>query len=99
MTSLPAIVVVDSDQKALDKIENELQRRYAEDYRIVSRRSTTAALVALKTMRDAGERVALVLAEQWMEDLPGARFLERARQHHPDAKRALLVRWGAWSDR
>jgi thioredoxin reductase (NADPH) len=95
----PAIVVVDSSQEALDKIEDELQRRYAEDYRIICRRSTTAALAALKMMRDAGERVALVLAEQWMEDLPGSRFLERARQHHPDAKRAMLVKWGAWSDR
>jgi thioredoxin reductase (NADPH) len=99
MSSPPVIFVVDGDQQALDKIERELQRRYAEDYRIVGRRSTTAALAALKMMRDAGERVALVLAEQWMEDLPGSRFLERTRQHHPDAKRAMLVRWGAWSDR
>ena len=44
MPAQPAIVVVDSDQKALDKVETELRRRYEEDYRIISRRSTTAAL-------------------------------------------------------
>jgi thioredoxin reductase (NADPH) len=99
MSEPPAIVVVDSDGEALDKIEAELERRYSEDYRIMCRRSTTGALAVLKRMHDAGETVAVILAEQWMEDLEGARFLERARQHHPDAKRALLVKWGAWADR
>jgi thioredoxin reductase (NADPH) len=95
----PAIVVVDSDQASLDRIEWELDRRYAQDYRIVCKRSTTAALAVLAGMRDAGEPVAVVLAEQWMHDLQGGDFLERTRSFHPDAKRALLVRWGAWGDR
>jgi thioredoxin reductase (NADPH) len=96
--SKPAIFVVDSDPVALNRIKRELDRRYALDYRIECKRSTTAALAALKQMHDAGETVAMVLAEQWMEDLEGVRFLERARQHHPDAKRALLVAWRAWAD-
>ena len=62
------------------------------------KRSTTAALAALAGMRDAGEHVAVVLAEQWMDDLPGGDFLERTRSLHPEAKRALLVKWGAWGD-
>ncbi len=95
----PAIVAVDSDTDALEMIERELERRYAQDYRIVCKRSTTAALAALKTMRDAGQAVALVLAEQWMHDLSGGEFLDRTRNDHPDAKRALLMKWGAWGDR
>ena len=95
----PSIVVVDNDPASLGKIERELERRYALDYRIVCKRSTTAALAALAGMRDAGEHVAVVLAEQWMDDLPGGDFLERTRSLHPEAKRALLVKWGAWGDR
>jgi thioredoxin reductase (NADPH) len=98
-TTSPAIVVVDSDQDALDKTVEELGRRYSDDYTIVGKRSTTAALMTLKNMREAGETVAVVLAEQWMEDLAGADFLALARKHHPDAKRALLVKWRSWADR
>jgi thioredoxin reductase (NADPH) len=98
-TPRPAIVVVDSDAAELASIEEELGRRYSQDYLIVGKRSTTAALMTLKKMADAGETVALVLAEQWMEDLKGADFLAVARKQHPDAKRALLVKWGAWADR
>jgi thioredoxin reductase (NADPH) len=95
----PAIVVVDRDPESLAAIEAELQRRYAHEYRIVSKRSTTSALATLKTMADGGEPVAVILAEQWMEDLEGGKFLEHARTFHPEAKRALLMKWGAWGDR
>ena len=40
-----------------------------------------------------------MLADQWLPDLPGAELLSRVRTMHPDARRALLVPWGAWSDR
>jgi thioredoxin reductase (NADPH) len=95
----PGIVVVDSDPEELASIEEELTRRYGEDYEIVAKRSTTAALMTLKKMHEADQTVAVVLAEHWMEDLAGAEFLAHARRHHPDAKRALLVKWRAWADR
>ena len=94
----PAIVVVDSDRAALGLIERALKRRYSQDYRIVCKHSTTAALTTLARMRDHEEEVAVVLAEQWMDDLEGGKFLERARHYHPDAKRALFMKWGAWGD-
>jgi thioredoxin reductase (NADPH) len=43
--------------------------------------------------------VALVLADQWMPDLTGEDFLARAKALFPDAKRALLIDFGAWGDR
>jgi thioredoxin reductase (NADPH) len=95
---LPAIVVVDNDRAKLDLVERALTRRYAQDYRIVCKHSTTAALVTLKRMGERGEEVAVILAEQWMDDLEGGKFLERARHFHPDAKRALFMKWGAWAD-
>jgi thioredoxin reductase (NADPH) len=98
-SSRPAIVVVDRNPESLKMIEGELKRRYEHEYLIVCKRSTTSALAALKTMADAGDPVAVVLAEQWMEDLEGGKFLEHARGFHPDAKRALLMKWGAWGDR
>ena len=42
---------------------------------------------------------AVVLADQWLPGLSGAELLGRVRTMHPDARRALLVPWGAWSER
>ena len=50
-------------------------------------------------MRDAGDQVALVLADQWLLGASGdtgARLLARVRELHPRAKRVLLIDWGAW---
>jgi thioredoxin reductase (NADPH) len=94
----PAIVVVIHDADELASIEEELRRRYAEDYRIIGKRSTTSALVTLKQMAETEEPVAVILAEHGMADLAGGDFLGLVRREHPDAKRALLVEWRAWAD-
>jgi thioredoxin reductase (NADPH) len=49
-------------------------------------------------LREAGEPVALVLADQWMTGLTGAELLVRVQEHHPQAKRGLLIAWGEWGD-
>jgi len=49
-------------------------------------------------MRSAGDRVALVLAAQWMPELTGVDLLGRVGQLHPQAKRALMIDWGEWGD-
>ncbi len=95
----PAIVAVDRDAESLALIEEELVRRYEPDYRIVCERSTTAALAELEHMQESGEGVAIVLAEHWADGLTGGEFLVEVRRLHPEAKRALLIRWGAWGDR
>src|SRR4029079_18198916 len=63
---------------------------------IVGHASAGAALEELAAVRDAGESVALIIADQWMPELPGVELLGRAREIDPEAKRALLV---AWDDR
>jgi thioredoxin reductase (NADPH) len=96
---LPTIIAVDDDAAALERVEEELRRRYSCDYRVVCERSPLAALRAMEEMRAAGEPVAVVLAAQWMDELKGPELLARVRELHPHARRALLIPWGGWGDR
>ena len=96
---LPVLLAVDDDPGALERITGELRRRYAADYRIYCELSSEAAETRLREMRDAGDQVALVLADQWLlgaSGETGARLLARVRELHPRAKRVLLIDWGAW---
>jgi thioredoxin reductase (NADPH) len=95
----PVLLAVDDEPDALGRIEEELVRRYASDYRVVCVSSGEAACTELGALHAAGEDVAVVLADQWMPDQTGAECLEYAQSLHPSAKRALLVEWGAWGDR
>ncbi len=95
----PVLLAVDDDPKALKRIAGELTRRYAADYRIHCEPSYEAAEARLREMREAGDEVALVLADQWLLGAlanTGARLLARVRELHPRAKRVLLIEWGAW---
>ena len=96
--SRPVILAVDDDAGALKSTRSELVRRYARDYRVICRRRSRDALALLGELRDAGERVAIVLAAQWLPDLSGTQLLTRVPDFHPDAKRALLISWGDWDD-
>jgi thioredoxin reductase (NADPH) len=95
----PLLLAVDADPEALSRIETHLSRRFGSDYRVRGEVTAAAALGQLEAARDQGGPVATVLADQWLPDLAGAELLGRVRTMHPDARRALLVPWGAWSDR
>jgi thioredoxin reductase (NADPH) len=95
----PVLVAVDDDPAALGDVERELRDRYASNYRVVCTRSPDEALTVLTQLADAGEEVAMVLAAQWLAGRTGSELLERVRQLHPHAKRALLVPWGALGHR
>ena len=88
------LLAVDDDPDALGKIEHELLGRYGSDYRVVCESSAEAGLRKLRGFREAGEDVAVVLADHWMPGLSGTDFLTRVREIYPTAKRALLVDWG-----
>ena len=94
----PVILAVDDDLTSIGHISGELQRRYDRDYRVVFLTSSVDALQQLERMAASGERVALVLADQWMPDISGADLLSRVKDLHPQAKRALLIAWGDWAD-
>jgi thioredoxin reductase (NADPH) len=95
----PVLLAVDDDPAALRDVERELRGRYGTDYRVVCTDSPDEALAHLTQLSDGTDEVALVLAGQWLPGTTGSELLERVRQLHPHAKRALLVPWGAWGDR
>src|SRR5215213_11846152 len=93
-SSRPVMLAVDEDAVALREISRELHKRYGEDYRVVCERFPEAALQRLQALEEAGEEVALVLADQWMVGISGTDFLTWAKEISSTAKRALLVGWG-----
>jgi thioredoxin reductase (NADPH) len=95
----PVLLAVDRDADALARVEGELTRRYGSDYRVLAEGSAIAALGTLERLRDEGEPVALVLADNWLGELTGTELLLRARGLHPSAKRGLLIEWGGWADK
>jgi thioredoxin reductase (NADPH) len=100
MVGKPVILAVDDDPLALDRVLDELGRRYSRDYDVVGEISADAALARLDGLAANGTPIALVLADQWLREphLTGESVLGRTRECHPGAKRALLVDWGAWGD-
>jgi thioredoxin reductase (NADPH) len=95
----PTLLAVDEDRHALARIERALVRRYGHDYRVVCEPSAGTALAELERLCAAEEPVAIVLANQWMDELKGGALLARAGELHPHARRGLLIDWGAWGHR
>ena len=100
MPGKPVILAVDDDPLALDRVQDELRRRYGRDYSVCADTSAAAALRRIQSLRDRGEPLALVLADQWLREphLTGETVLGCTRECHPGAKRALLIDWGAWGE-
>ena len=79
----PRILVVEDESEVRARIRGELERRYGTDYRVRCVGSATDALARLEGWREAGDPVALVLADQWMPDMLGEEFLACARALYP----------------
>lgn len=90
----PVIMIVDDEWVSLSAMRNDIARRYGEDYRVVSHATPRAALEDLERIGAEGRPVALLIADQWMPEMDGVAFLQKAHGMHPDAQRALLVTWG-----
>lgn len=90
----PIIFVVDNNPASLAATEQELRLRYAAAYDILSERVASEALRRLAALREAGNEVALLLADCWLPEQGGAGFLMRAHQLFPGARRGLLIDWG-----
>ena len=93
----PVILAVDDDPDAIRLIGDELQDRYGRAYQVRTARAATTALEILRELRDSGERVALILADQWLPDGTGCELLGQARDLFPHARRLLLIAWGEWT--
>jgi thioredoxin reductase (NADPH) len=93
-----ALLVVDDDPLALRRTASTVRRRYGADYSVVAVESAAAALEAIEGLEAKGCQLALVLADQWLGDTTGTQLLSQVRRLAPQAKRGLLVDWGAWAD-
>ena len=87
----PVILAACDDPGDMRRIERELRTRYEADYRVVLEASAGAGLEALRVLGEAGDEVALVLADQQMRGTSGVEFLTRVGEAHPTAKRLLLT--------
>jgi thioredoxin reductase (NADPH) len=94
MLKKPIIMIVDDEPQSLAALLDALARRFGGDYRVVSHLSAQAALSDLERIKGNAEQVALVIADQWMPEMPGVDLLGRAHEIHPTAQRGLLVAWG-----
>jgi thioredoxin reductase (NADPH) len=87
----PIIFLVSCDASVLRALETDLGRRCGNDTRIVAADGPAAGLARLSARADAGEPVALLIADQRMPESTGVEFLVRAHTLHRRAKRILLV--------
>jgi thioredoxin reductase (NADPH) len=94
MNARPNIIVVDDEPNALASLLDALTRRYGGDYRVIPHLSAFGALAELEHLKNEGESVALIIADQWMPEMTGSDVLVHAHKIFPEARRGLLVEWG-----
>lgn len=97
--SRPLLLAVESDPRTLSRIEAELQRAFGSDFRVRGELTVEDATRVLERATAHEERLALMLVDHNIAVDQRNALLSRARVLHPDARRALLIEWGAWADR
>ena len=87
----PTILTVDDDPLVSEAIARDLTSRYGADHRVVRATSGPEALGVLTRLALRDEPVALIAADQRMQEMTGIELLDRARTHAPGAKLLLLT--------
>ena len=96
----PVILVASADEQVLDSLLVPLQRRYAEDYRIVAADGPANAVAAIDELAAIdGSSLALVLADDASPVADHESVFAAARRSFPDVRRGLVIEWGSWADR
>src|SRR5689334_2879496 len=90
----PVLLVVDDNADLLKQLQRDLERRYGNQYRVITASSGDAALSALQQLKKKNDRVALILVDQRLPDMPAGEFLDQARTSFNDAKIAFLTTVG-----
>ena len=94
----PLLLAVETDPRRLGRTETELARSFAGSYRVRGEASVRDARRQLEGAADRSERVALLLVDDRIPPAERDELLNLARTAHPEARRGLLVDWGAWAD-
>ena len=87
----PAILTVDDEPEVLRAVERDLRRKYGKEYRVLAADSGSAAVDLLGQLKQRGDSVALMLADQRMPQMTGLDVLGHGMELFPQAKRALLT--------
>jgi thioredoxin reductase (NADPH) len=95
----PLLLVVDADPERLERSETELERGFGVDFRVRGELTAAAAIDSLRHAADSQQLVAVVLVDHALSEADRTEILATSRTLHPDARRALLIEWGAWADR
>ncbi len=98
-TARPLLLVIDSSPERLDRLETELERSFGVDFRVRGELTAADGLRCLALAHELEQRVAVVLVDHALAEAERSELLTQARMLHPDARRALLIEWGAWADR
>jgi DNA-binding NarL/FixJ family response regulator len=95
--SRPYIVVVDDKATDLDLLGRRYHGPVRGAYQVLAGCSAADMLPDLLTMDGDRDRVAVVLAGQWMAEMTGSELLASLRSRHPRAKRVLLISALDWA--
>jgi thioredoxin reductase (NADPH) len=85
------LLIVEGNQDLLKQIQEDLEQRYGQRYRVLTASSANEALTTLRQLQEEKKPVAVILADQQLPDMDGVEFLKRARSMFEDAKCVLLV--------
>jgi thioredoxin reductase (NADPH) len=94
----PLLLDVEADPVLLGRTETELARSFGATFRVRGEASADDAVRLLTAASDRGERVAIVLVDGGLPEPDRTAVLGTARRLHPEARRLLLISWGAWAD-
>jgi thioredoxin reductase (NADPH) len=95
--SRPLVLVAVTSADARADVVDQLQRRYAADYRIETAARPDDAEAAIRAAEASGAALALLLADAAMS--PGEQTVfTAARRRFPDVRRGLVIEWGGWAD-
>ena len=89
--SRPVLFVIDDDAGVMHTLQDDLGRRFGEDFRVIAESSAAAGLAMLRELAGQHEPVALLIVDHDMTEMAGVGFLARAHEMHPLARRVLLV--------
>ena len=92
---LPYIIIIDDDIQVLRAIQRDIRNKYRDEYKVAATESANEALELIKELKLKNEEVALFISDQRMPEMEGIRFLEKASEIFPVAKKVLLT---AYSD-
>jgi FixJ family two-component response regulator len=67
----PVLFVIDDDAGVLRALRDDLSRRLGQDFQVIRESSATAGLETLRGLAGRHERVALLIVDHHMPEMPG----------------------------